>query len=196
MKPSIFLNDMLTKGAILGGVMMVSGILETSMICYGSSSKWLAIMTAEIFVAMAIYIWLTFRFTKNYAKLVLAERKHLPFFSFGNGFAYVVSISMLAGVIATLGNYMFRHYIVGFENYISANVKLIQDVISNTEVPASMVGTYDQMFKTIESQSEPSLISAIFSGVWTYLISGTIVGLIVAAITKREPQIFDKQDEQ
>ena len=196
MKPSIFLNDMLTKGAILGGVMMVSGILETSMICYGSSSKWLAIMTAEIFVAMAIYIWLTFRFTKNYAKLVLAERKHLPFFSFGNGFAYVVSISMLSGVIATLGNYMFRHYIVGFENYISANVKLIQDVISNTEVPASMVGTYDQMFKTIESQSEPSLISAIFSGVWTYLISGTVVGLIVAAITKREPQIFDKQDEQ
>ena len=196
MKPSIFLNDMLTKGAILGGVMMVSGILETSMICYGSSSKWLAIMTAEIFVAMAIYIWLTFRFTKSYAKLVLAERKHLPFFSFGNGFAYVVSISMLAGVIATLGNYMFRHYIVGFENYISANVKLIQDVISNTEVPASMVGTYDQMFKTIESQSEPSLISAIFSGVWTYLISGTVVGLIVAAITKREPQIFDKQDEQ
>ena len=170
MKPSIFLNDMLTKGAILGGVMMVSGILETSMICYGSSSKWLAIMTAEIFVAMAIYIWLTLRFTKNYAKLVLAERKHLPFFSFGNGFAYVVSISMLSGVIATLGNYMFRHYIVGFENYISANIKLIQDVISNTEVPASMVGTYDQMFKTIESQSEPSLISAIFSGVWTYLI--------------------------
>ena len=37
MKPSIFLNDMLTKGAILGGVMMVSGILETSMICYGVS---------------------------------------------------------------------------------------------------------------------------------------------------------------
>ena len=91
---------------------------------------------------------------------------------------------------------MFRHYVVGFENYIAANVKLIQDVISQTEVPSSMVGTYEQMFKTIESQSEPSLISSILSGVWTYLVAGTFVGLIVAAITKREPQIFDQQDEQ
>ena len=196
MKPSIFINDMLTKGAILGGVMMVSSILETSMLCYGGNSTWLAVMSAEVLVSMALYIWLTLRFTKNYAKLVLAERKHLPFFSFGNGFAYVVSISMLSGVIATLGNYMFRHYIVGFENYISANIKLIQDVLSQSEVPASMVGTYDQMFKTLEAQSEPSLISAIFSGVWTYLISGTVVGLIVAAVTKREPQIFDNQNEQ
>ena len=196
MKPSIFLNDMLTKGAILGGVMMVSNILETSMLCYGGNSTWLAVMSAEVLVAMALYIWLAIRFTKGYVKLVLDERKQLPFFSFGNGFAYVVSISMLAGVIAALGGYMFRHYVIGFENYISANMKLIQDVISQTEVPASMVGTYDQMFKTLESQSEPSLISAILSGVWTYLVAGSFVGLIVAAITKREPQIFDKQDEQ
>ena len=196
MKPSIFLNDMLTKGAILGGVMMVSNILETSMVYYGGDTKWLTIMTVETFVAMAIYIWLVVRFTKSYAKLVLAERENMPFFSYGNGFSYVVSISMLAGVIAALGGYMFRHYVVGFENYISANVKMIQDVISHTEVSASMVGTYEQMFKTLESQSEPSIISAIFSGVWTYLISGSIVGLIVAAITKREPKIFDKQNEE
>ena len=196
MKPSIFMNDMFTKGAILGGVMMASSILETSMICYGGGTTWLTIMTAEVFVAMAIYVWLTLRFTKGYAKLVLAERKTMPFFSFGNGFAYVVSISMLAGVMTALGSYMFRHYIVGFENYIAANIKLIQDVMSQTEVPASMVGTYEQMFKTIESQSEPSLISSILSGVWTYLVSGSLIGLIVAAITKREPQIFDQQDEQ
>lgn len=196
MKPSIFINDMLTKGAILGGVMMVSSILETSMLCYGGNSTWLAVMSAEVLVSMALYIWLTLRFTKGYAKLVLEEHKQLPFFSFSNGFSYVVSISMLAGVIAALGNYMFRHYVVGFEDYISANIKLIQDVLSQSEVPASMVGTYDQMFKTLEAQSEPSLISAIFSGVWTYLISGTVVGLIVAAVTKREPQIFDNQNEQ
>ena len=196
MKPSIFLNDMLTKGAILGGVMMVSNILETSMVYYGGDTKWLTIMTIETLLSMAIYVWLVLRFTKGYAKLVLAERETMPFFSYGNGFSYVVSISMLAGVIAALGSYMFRHYIVGFENYISANIKMIQDVISHTEVPASMVGTYDQIFKALEAQSEPSLISAIFSGVWTYLVSGTVVGLIVAAITKREPKIFDKQDEQ
>jgi hypothetical protein len=52
------------------------------------------------------------------------------------------------------------------------------------------------MFKAIQSQEEPSLISSIFSGIWSYLLAGTIVGLIVAAFTKREPKIFDNQENQ
>ena len=196
MKPSVFLNDMLTKGAILGGVMLASSILEMSMTYYGGTAVWLTIMTIEVFVAMALYIYLTLRFTRGYANLVLEERKSMPFFTFGNGLSYVVSISMLAGVIVALGGYMFRHYIIGFENYISANVKLIQDVMSQTEIPASMVGTYEQMFKAIESQDEPSLLSTLLSSIWTYLVAGTFVGLIVASITKRAPKIFDNQNEQ
>ena len=196
MKHSIFLNDMLTKGAILGAVMMASSILETSMIYYGGGIKWLSVMTAEIFVAMAVYIWLTLRFTKGYAKLVLAERKNMPFFTFGNGFAYVVSISMLAGIIAALGGYLFRHYVIGFENYVDGNIKLIQDIVAQTEVPSSMVGTYDQLFESLKKQSEPSIFSAILSGVWTYLVAGSFVGLFIAPIAKREPKIFDEQNEQ
>ena len=43
---------------------------------------------------------------------------------------------MLAGVIVALGSYMFRHYVVGYENYIAATVKLLQDYLSQTEVPS------------------------------------------------------------
>jgi hypothetical protein len=196
MKPSIFLNDMLTKGAILGGVMLVSSIAETSMLYYGNSPKWIIVMSVECIVAMALYCYLVYRFTKGYATLVLSERKQMPFFTYGNGLSYATSISMLAGIIVALGGYMFRHYIVGYENYIANYVKLLQDWFSQSEVPASMVGTYEQMFKTIQLQEEPSLISSIFSGVWSYLVAGTIVGLIVAAFTKHEPKIFENQDEQ
>lgn len=196
MKPSIFLNDMLTKGAILGGVMLVSSIAETSMLYYGNSPKWIMVMGIECLAAMALYCYLVYRFTKGYATLVLSERNNIPYFSYGNGLSYATSISMLAGVIVALGGYMFRHYVVGYENYIANYVKLLQDWFSQTEVPASMVGTYEQMFKAIQSQDEPSLISSIFSGIWSYLIAGTFVGLIVAALTKREPKIFDNQDEQ
>ena len=196
MKPSIFLNDMLTKGAILGGVMAASAIVEMMMLYYGGNTAWLTAMTVEVLVVVALYIWLTLRFTKGYAKLVLAERKKMPYFSYGSGLSYVISISMLAGVIAALGSYMFRHYVIGFENYMTANVKLIQDALSQTEVPASMVGTYEQLFKAMQSQDEPSLISTLFSSVTNYLLAGTFVGLIVAAITKREPKIFDNQNEQ
>lgn len=196
MKPSIFLNDMLTKGAILGGVMLLSSVAETAMLYYGKSMSWIVVMSVECIVAMAVYCYLVYRFTKGYATLVLSERKQMPFFTYGNGFSYATSISMLAGVIVALGGYMFRHYVVGYENYVSATVKVLQDYLSQTEMPASMVGTYDQMFKTLQAQEEPSLISSIFSGVWTYLVAGTFVGLIVAAFTKREPKIFDNQENQ
>jgi hypothetical protein len=127
---------------------------------------------------------------------VLAERKEMPYFSFGSGLSYTTSISMLAGVIVALGGYMFRHYIIGYEVYIASYVQTLKSSLAGTEIPASMMGTYEQMFKAIQSQEEPSLISSIFSGIWSYLLAGTIVGLIVAAFTKREPKIFDNQENQ
>ena len=42
MKPSVFLNDMLTKGAILGGVMLLSNIAENSILYYGGM-KWMVV---------------------------------------------------------------------------------------------------------------------------------------------------------
>ena len=195
MKQSVFLNDMFTKGAILGAVMLASNILETSMMYYGASLKWVLISLVEILAVMVIYCWLLFRFTKKHADLVLRERSEMSHFTYFNALNYVVDISMLAGVIAGLGSYLFRHYIIGFENYIAAYVKLVQDIVSQSEVPASMIGTYEQMFKSIESQSEPSILSAIFSSVSNYLIAGTLVGLIVAAKTKRDPK-NENNDEQ
>lgn len=195
MKPSVFLNDMLTKGAILGGVMLLSNIAETAMLSYGTSDKWLIAMSIESIAATALYIWLVLRFTRGYANLVIAERKEMPYFTYGNGLAYVVSISMLTGVVVALGGYIFRHYVVGYENYISNYMGILKTIFAETEMPSSMVSAYEQMFKTLESQDEPTMISVLLSGVWSYLVSGTIIGLIIAAFTKREPNIFDKQDE-
>ena len=196
MKPSIFLNDIFTKGAILGVVMLASNIIETSMMYYGATLSWVFATSIEILVVMALYCWLIFRFTKRHAELVVRERSEMPYFTYFNGLNYAIDISMLAGVVVGLGSYMFRHYVIGFENYIAGYVKLVQDIVSQSEVPASMIGTYEQMFKSIESQSEPSLISSIFSSVTNYLIAGTLVGLVVAAKTKREPKIFDEKNEQ
>ena len=196
MKPSNFLNDMFTKGAILGVVMLASNILETSMMYYGASLKWVLLTSVEIVIASIFYCWLVLRFTKGYAKLVMSEQSEVPYFTYFNGLNYVVDISMLAGVVVGLGSYMFRHYIIGFENYIAGYVKLVQDIISQGDITSSMVGTYEQMFKTIESQSEPSLLSAIFSSVTNYLLVGSVVGLFVAAKTKQTPKMFDENDEQ
>ena len=176
--------------------MLLSGVAETAMLYYGGNTEWLTAMTIEVLVIMALYVYLAYRFTRNYANLVLAERKEVPYFTFGNGLSYIIGVSMLAGVIASFGNWMFRHYVIGFEEYITANVKLIQDVVSKTEVPASAVATYDEIFATLKSQSEPSLIKAVLSGVWTYFVAGTVVGLLVSGFTKREPKMFDEKNEE
>ena len=196
MKSSIFLNDMLTKGAILGGVMLVSNIAETAIVSYGSNPSLIYAMAVEVIAVIALYIWLLVRFTSNYANLVIAERKEMAYFTYGNGLSYVVSVSMLASVIVVVGGYMFRHYVVGFENYIANSVKLVEASLSQSEVPAASIGSYEQMFKAIQSQDEPSFISSIISNLWNYLLGGTFVGLFIAAKTRRAPKIFDNKDEQ
>ena len=195
MKPSIFLNDILTKGAIIGALVLVANIAEISIIYYGGI-KYMMISGLLAISLFGVYCYLMYRFTKNYASLVLSERKEIPYFTYGNGLAYAVSISMLAGVVIALGEYVFLHHIIGYENYINFYVKLLQDVLSQAQLPASMAGTYDEMFKAIQSQEEPSLFATVLSGVWSYLVVGTIVGLVVAAFTRRAPQIFDNKEEE
>ena len=99
MKHSIFLNDMLTKGAILGGVMLASNIVETSMMYYGATLNWVVVASCEIVAVIVLYCWLLLCFTRNYASLVVAERSDMPYFTYANGLNYAIDISMLAGAL-------------------------------------------------------------------------------------------------
>lgn len=191
-----FMNHMLSKGAILGLVMLISHIAEQSALIYGGSTTWITIMGVEMIIACVVYILLLRRFTKSYASLVLAERKELPYFSYLNGLSYAISISALAGVIVGLGGFMFRHFVIGHEAYIAGYTALLQNVLADTQIPASMAGTYEQMFAAIKNAPEPKLIGTVLGSIWNYMFSGLIVGLFVAASTKRDPQIFDNNNEE
>lgn len=196
MKTSVLWNDILTKGAILGGVMLASNIAETSMLIYGGTIGWMSAMSIECLAVMALYCYLIYRFTSNYANLVISERKDMPYFTYGNGYSYAVMISILAGVITALGSHIFLNYVVGYDNYVTATINIAQSAISQAELPSAMVGQYEQMLSAIQQQEAPSMMNKLFGSIWTYLLAGSFVGLIVAAFTKREPQMFDNQNEQ
>ncbi|MBQ5690807.1 MAG: DUF4199 domain-containing protein [Alistipes sp.] len=196
MKTSVLWNDILTKGAILGGVMLASNIAETSMLIYGGTIGWMGAMSIECLAVMALYCYLIYRFTSNYANLVVSERKEMPYFTYGNGYSYAVMISILAGVITALGSHIFLNYVVGYDNYVTATINIAQSAISQAELPSAMVGQYEQMLSAIQQQEAPSIMNKLFGSIWTYLLAGSFVGLIVAAFTKREPQMFDNQNEQ
>jgi hypothetical protein len=59
-----------------------------------------------------------------------------------------------------------------------------------------MAGQYEQMLSALQQQEAPSLTSKLFGSIWTYLLAGSLVGLVVAAFTKREPKMFDNENEQ
>ena len=166
------------------------------MLIYGGTIGWMGAMSIECLAVMALYCYLIYRFTSNYANLVVSERKEMPYFTYGNGYSYAVMISILAGVITALGSHIFLNYVVGYDNYVTATINIAQSAISQAELPSAMVGQYEQMLSAIQQQEAPSIMNKLFGSIWTYLLAGSFVGLIVAAFTKREPQMFDNQNEQ
>ena len=196
MRQNIFLNSVLNRGAILGFVMLCSHIFEQCAVVYGGTMTWFSIMGFEMVASYVVYVWLLYKFAKSYSAAVLEQRSELKMFSYGAGLSYVTSVSMLAGVIVGLGRYIIHNIVIGHDNYIKAMITSMQSILKANPQTASMMGSYGEVFNQMAAQPEPSVFATIISSVWSYLLAGTIVGLIVAAIVKREPELFDEQNSE
>lgn len=186
----IFWNDVASKGAILGAVMLVSHIFEQAMMHNGSLAR-MGIVGVEMLVVFILYIYLLYRFAKGHSQCYVAEEG----FSYGKAFGYVVAISLFASVIVGLGSYLFIHIVIGYRDYVDGIVNMYSNMLSTTAMPAQMVGTYEQMLDQIASQPEPSILATISSTIWNYLLLGGFAGLFIAAVVKREPNIFGNENE-
>lgn len=193
MKSSVLLNDLLTKGAILGGVMLLVSIAQIQFVSMGN--LWLVVVAALLsLLSWALFCFLAFRFTKNYAKLVLSTNEEMQKFTYVNGFVYVLTISMLAGVISSLGSYIYLVHVVGYEEYIGAYVKLVNDMLAQTKMPLTMSEIYTTMIDTLQKQPQPTFASSLYSGIMSFSFMGTFAGLIIAIFTRRKSD-YVKQDE-
>lgn len=181
---SLFRNDLLTKGAILGCVMLASCCAETWMF-YKGGAEWLMPIGLEILSSMVLYVFLMYRFTKSYSKLVLEARAQAPYFTYGEGLIYAMNVSGLAGIVVGVGSYLFMHYVVGYQEYIDAYIKTFQDMLSQVPMQPNEAAIVREAFDELQKSSEPSLLSGILSYVTRYIMTGAFVGLIIAAITKR-----------
>ena len=184
-----YLHDVATKGAILGVIMLASHLLEQTMIISGEVSR-MGLLAAEMIAVFAIYVYLLYRFTKSYSQRSTAEEG----FPFGKGWGYVITLAVFTSIIVGLGKYIYTHSIIGYTDYIKGVVGLYENILSTTPLSPQLVSTYEQMLERIAEQPEPSFISTISSTLWSYIFLGGLVGLIIAGIVKREPNIFS--DEQ
>ena len=180
----------------MGFVMLCSHIFEQCAVVYGGTMTWFSIMGFEMVASYVVYVWLLYKFAKSYSAAVLEQRSELKMFSYGAGLSYVTSVSMLAGVIVGLGRYIIHNIVIGHDNYIKAMITSMQSILKANPQTAFMMGSYGEVFNQMAAQPEPSVFATIISSVWSYLLAGTIVGLIVAAIVKHEPELFDEQNSE
>ena len=194
MDRSILRNDILTKGAILGGVMLTSRVIETSMISYGGNIGWMLFLLLEWIVMAVVYVILINSFTRGYARKQLAIQKGFQHFSYSNGLSYAILISMLAGIIVAIGGYIFLHAVIGYDNFVDSNIAFITNAFreAKTEIPQDV----QVMLKDMKTNPALSIIDTLIASVWNYLLSGAIVGAIVAIFTRHKFHLTNNNNEQ
>ena len=194
MKQNLFLNSVLNKGAVLGLVMLCSHIFEQCAVVYGGNMVWFSVMGAEMLAVAVLYVWMLYRFAKSFSVAVMEEQGEVKMFNYSRGFSYVASVSSLAGVIVGLGRYVMHSVVIGHDNYLKAMVSSVQTALSASSESSTLMSTYEPMLKQMMTQPEPGIFATIISTVWGYMVWGIIIGLIIAAVVKREPVLFDNKE--
>lgn len=190
-----FWKDILNKGAILGVLMTLSAIFEQCAIIYGGTISWMSAMGFEYVVSIVVYVWLIYRFAKHFSLQVMDMQKDIKTFSYAQGFLYVIMLSILTGVVVGLGTYIFRHFVVGYTEYVEATIRAMQNALKESQLPSSVTSSYKQLFAQMASQTEPTIFSVLLSSCWNYMFTGTLLGLVIAGIVKREPQLFNSDND-
>lgn len=196
MKQNLYLNKVMSYGAILGLVMLASHIFEQCAVIYGGTMGWYSVMGIEYIVAIVVYIWMLYRFAKSYSLEVMAQQADVKMFSFSRAYGFIVSVSSLSGVIVGLGRYILHNLVIGHSEYTQAMISSLQAILKANPETAAMMGTYNQMFAQLAAQPEPTILQTVFSSVWSYFFASAIVALVIAAVVKKEPNIFEKNNSE
>lgn len=196
MKQNLFLNSILNRGAILGFTMLCSHIFEQCAVVYGKTMAWYSIMGAEMIAVAVLYVWMLYKFAKQYSLSVMEAQGEVKMFNYGRGFSYIVSVSALSGVIVGLGRYIMHSIVIGHQRYLEAMVSSMQAIISTNSESSTLMSSYEPMLKQMMTQPEPGILTTVLSSVWSYMFWGMIVALFIAAKIKHEPNLFDNKTEE
>lgn len=195
------INDILTKGALLGCVLLLSRIAEVLMITYAQGLVWLFCASIISILLTLFYAYLTYLYTRHFADVTLSEYEGLTRFTYGNGLAFVAVVSLLAGVVASLGEWLFIHYVIGFNEFNAANISLLEEMYSilQTGVSSEFTETLNlaisQSIILMQQQDEPALIESVLYGSWNTFSWGILLGLIIAAFTRRTANRTENSNE-
>jgi hypothetical protein len=191
--------DVLRSSAILGVVMAISHIFERHIMLFsglslGTSSLILlleGIIAAVVFVGMLYYF--TRRLAKGWDEKVEFMGQVLDVeFSYSRALSYVLTVSMLASIIVGVASTIYVD-VVGYDVYIAAQIDYVQETVDFVKAYGQISGDegvlsakgMENMIMQMETSERPSMFATIISLMSSYMLYGGLVGLVIAAVARR-----------
>lgn len=187
-----FWSDVLRDGALLGLAMALSRIIENTLQLQSTMSitTTYLILSLEMIASTGLFIWLLYRFTKRRAMAADPAEG----FTYGQGLIYAFMVSVLTAVLVGLANTLYISAI-GYQNYVDgiiANMESTASFVASLDATGAAAQSYnqmmDQIIETIESTPCPSVFDNILASLNSYITWGTLLGLIIARVVRREPK--------
>ena len=167
--------DLLTHtmkfGLIMGALFSVNFLLST----WGSK-----VGNALSYVVVGTIGYYTYHFTT-----LFRDQECEGVMSYGRGLAYVLLLYFFGGLISSVVKYVFVSWINPefLPNLLNQSLLILENMnLPNTNTEMSM--------EMLEKMLSPVVYAT--QTLWTNLFIGLLVGLIVAAFTKKEKNLFEK----
>lgn len=191
--------DVLRSAAIVGIVMAISHIFEKHILLFSdlglATSS--AIILIEGIIAVVLFVGMLYYFTHRLAKVwndrveVLDQVFDVKF-SYSRALSYVLTVSMLASVVVGVASTIYVD-VVGYDVYLAAQINYIEEIVDFVNAYGQMSGDSElmstkymaDMIARMETMERPSMFTNIVSLMSSYMLYGGLVGLVVAAVARR-----------
>lgn len=179
----------LRTGAMFGLLMSVSHIFEHYVLIFSDLDLTTASMVYffEWIASAAIYVWLLWRSARRVANSI-DRRVGL---SFGLAWSYIIIISILVGIIIGVANTLFVSY-MGYDSFVDGMLERLnqtRELMLATGVENIDDELFVEMRAAVQSAEQPSIFSNILGSMNSYIFTGGIIGLIIAAFVRRKPDM-------
>jgi hypothetical protein len=194
-----FWMDVLRSSAILGVVMAISHIFERHIMLFSGLSLGTSsiILLLEGLVAAVVFVGMLYYFTRRLAK---GWDEKVEFmgqvldvkFSYSRALSYVLTVSMLASIIVGVASTIYVD-VVGYDVYIAAQIDYVQETVDFVKAYGQISGDegvlsakgMENMIMQMETSERPSMFATIISLMSSYMLYGGLVGLVIAAVARR-----------
>lgn len=180
-----FWNEAARYGAVVGAVVGLSSLAEYAMILHCSVGTMLLYLV-EWLAVVVLHYYLLHRFTRTWSRNFSSEEG----FPFSRAYGFVLTVSLLAGVIlGAINAVFFAAY--GYDAYVTEMLAALETLLQSAG--AAIPSTYAQLFDQLKESAAPSVLATLFAGVKSSLFFGIVYGLIIAGVLSRPARPFDNE---